>query len=91
MIPLDCPGATQFTEENISKRKFLGQLAAASVAAICRRNSLRHWRSCLDTRRSVVFYDQNFMFNYALDRLPRERVLRKLYQQTTVRYWSRGV
>jgi len=52
---------------------------------------LRHWRSCLDTRRSVVFYDQNFMFNYALDGLPRERVLCKLYQQTTVRYWSRGV
>src|SRR5260221_13609252 len=34
MTPLDCPDATQFTEENISKRKFLAQLAAASAAAI---------------------------------------------------------
>jgi hypothetical protein len=45
----------------------------------------------LDTRKSVVLYDQNFCFNYALDRLPNERTLRKLYHQTPVRYWSKGV
>ena len=45
----------------------------------------------LDVRKSIVLYDRNFLFNYALDRLPSERTLRKLYQQTPVRYWSRGV
>jgi len=34
MTPLDCPDATEFSAETISKRKFLGQLAAASTAAI---------------------------------------------------------
>jgi hypothetical protein len=34
MIPLDCPAATHFSQETISKRRFLGQLAAASAAAI---------------------------------------------------------
>jgi hypothetical protein len=45
----------------------------------------------LDVRKSVVLYDGNFLFNYALDRLPNERTLRKLYHQTPVRYWSKGV
>jgi hypothetical protein len=34
MIPLDRPGANQVSQENISKRQFLAQLAAASAAAI---------------------------------------------------------
>jgi hypothetical protein len=50
-----------------------------------------HERVGLDTRRSVVFYDQNFMFNYALNRLPSERMLRKLYHQKPVRYYSKGI
>ena len=44
-----------------------------------------------DARKSIVLYDRNFMFNYALDRLPSEHMLRKLYHQTPVRYWSKGV
>jgi hypothetical protein len=44
-----------------------------------------------DARKSIVLYDRNFRFNYALDRLPDERMLRKLYHQTPVRYWSKGV
>jgi hypothetical protein len=36
----------------------------------------------LDTRKSVVLYDANFMFVYALDALPRERALRELYWRT---------
>ena len=36
----------------------------------------------LDTRRSIVLYDENFLFNYALDALPNERTLRALYHQT---------
>ena len=43
------------------------------------------------TRKSVVLYDRNFLFNYALDRLPNAQVLRELYRQTPVRYWSKGV
>ena len=45
----------------------------------------------LDARKSIVLYDRDFLFNYALDRLPNERMLRKLYHQTPVRYWSKGV
>ena len=45
----------------------------------------------LDTRRSVVLYDGNFVFNYALDALPNERALRALFHRTPVRYWSKGV
>jgi hypothetical protein len=45
----------------------------------------------LNTRRSVVLYDGNFCFNYALEQLPGERMLRRLYKQTPVRYWSKGI
>jgi hypothetical protein len=45
----------------------------------------------LEARKSIVLYDENFRFNYSLDRLPNERTLRKLYQQTPVRYWSKGI
>jgi hypothetical protein len=34
MTPLDYPAASQFSEETISKRRFLSQLAAAGAAAI---------------------------------------------------------
>jgi hypothetical protein len=50
-----------------------------------------HERVGLDTQTSVILYDQNFVFNYALDGLPNEPTLRKLYQQTGVRSWSKGV
>ena len=43
----------------------------------------------LDARKSIVLYDKNYLFNYALDRLPNERTLGKLYHQTPVRYWSK--
>jgi hypothetical protein len=45
----------------------------------------------LDARRSIILYDRNFRFNYALEGLPSERMLRKLYHETPVRYWSTGV
>jgi hypothetical protein len=45
----------------------------------------------LDTWKSIVLYDRNFLFIYALDRLPNERTLRKLYHQTPVRYYSKGI
>jgi hypothetical protein len=34
MTPLDCPNAFEFSQETISKRRFLSHLAAASAAAI---------------------------------------------------------
>ena len=45
----------------------------------------------LDSRTSVVLYDANFVFNYALAAVPDERTLRKLFHETPVRYWSNGV
>ena len=45
----------------------------------------------LDTRRSVVLYDENFCFNFALEGRPDERTLRRLHRETPVRYWSKGV
>ena len=45
----------------------------------------------LDPRKSIVLYDGNFVFKYAFDAVPNERTLRKLYHQTPVRYWSKGV
>ena len=45
----------------------------------------------LDPRTSVVLYDANFVFNYALAAVPNERTLRKLFHETPVRYWSNGV
>ena len=45
----------------------------------------------LDARKSIVLYDRNYLFNYALERMPDERMLRKLYHQTPVRYWSKAI
>jgi hypothetical protein len=42
-------------------------------------------------RKSIVLYDRNYLFNYALDSVPNERTLRKLYHHTPVRYWSKDV
>jgi hypothetical protein len=50
-----------------------------------------HERVGLDTGKSVVLYDQNFVFNFALEGLPNERVMRAPYDRTPIRYWSRGV
>jgi hypothetical protein len=61
------------------------RLTTAFIQADLRR------RVGLDTRNSVVLYDGNFRFNYALDGLPNERTLRALYHRTPVRYWSKGV
>ena len=40
----------------------------------------------LDPRTSVVLYDANFVFNYALAAVPNERTLRKLFHETPLRY-----
>ena len=45
----------------------------------------------VDSRKSVVLYDQSFRCIYALGSLPDERTLRRLHRETSVRYWSKGV
>ena len=48
-------------------------------------------RRHLSPRGSVVLYTADGHFGYALDRVPNKGVLRRLYQQAGVPYWSRGV
>jgi hypothetical protein len=48
-------------------------------------------RRHLSPRWSVVLYTADGRFGYALDRVPNKGVLRRLYQQAGVPYWSRGV
>ena len=48
-------------------------------------------RRHLSPRSSVVLYTADGRFGYALDRVPNKGVLRRLYQQAGVPYWSRGV
>ena len=48
-------------------------------------------RRHLSQRGSVVFYTADGRFGYALDRVPNKGVLRRLYEQAGVPYWSRGV
>jgi len=48
-------------------------------------------RRHLSPRGSVVLYTADGRFGYALDRVPNKGVLRRLYQQAGVPYWSRGV
>ena len=48
-------------------------------------------RSHLDVRKSVVLYDETGMFEYAMPDLPDDELLQKLFDQTTIRYWSRGI
>ena len=48
-------------------------------------------RRHLSARRSVVLYTADGRFGYALDRIPHAGVLRRLYEEAGVRYWSRGV
>jgi hypothetical protein len=74
--PANLPAAVRKANER--------RMAAFIALALCERVGL-------DTRKSVVLYDQNFVFNFALDGLPNERVMRALYDRTPVRYWSRGV
>ncbi|AVO21776.1 hypothetical protein SEA_JEON_74 [Mycobacterium phage Jeon] len=54
-------------------------------------NSRLSERAGLDADRSVMLYDADKMFEFALDEVPTERMLRQLYQHTNVRFWSWGV
>lgn len=48
-------------------------------------------RHNLDVTRSIVFYDDQHMFEYATAEMPDEETQRKLLAHTTVRYWATGV
>ncbi len=43
-----------------------------------------------DVRKSVVLYDEDRMFVHAMDEVPDPELLQRLYDKTTVRYWSVG-
>ncbi len=48
-------------------------------------------RRHLNPRKSTILYLADGRFGYALDRVPNKGVLRRLYEQAGVRYWSKGV
>jgi hypothetical protein len=43
------------------------------------------------SRRAIVLYNGEGIFRYALNGKPNERMLRKLYRETRVRFWSKGI
>lgn len=47
-------------------------------------------RAALDVRSSIVFYDEDKMFSYAVGALPDQQTLQRLAQSTGLRYWSHG-
>jgi len=48
-------------------------------------------RAGLDVRKSVVLYDADKMFEYALPELPAPELLDRLHDEAGIRYWSKGV
>lgn len=48
-------------------------------------------RSSLDIRKSVVFYDADLLFEFALNELPNEALLKRLHDETNIRFWSKGI
>jgi hypothetical protein len=48
-------------------------------------------RRHLSPRKSIVLDNGEGLFRYALNEKPNRPTFLKLYQQTPVRYWSRGI
>jgi hypothetical protein len=48
-------------------------------------------RGYLSPRKSIVLYNGEGFFRYALNEKPNRSAFLKLYQQTPVRFWSKGV
>lgn len=48
-------------------------------------------RAALDVRKSIVLYDEDMMFEYAIEALPPKPYMDRLYRETPVRYWSKGI
>lgn len=48
-------------------------------------------RADLDIEDSIVFYDEQMMFEFAVPALPPKPYMDRLYRETPVRYWSRGI
>lgn len=51
----------------------------------------RFQRGHLSARRSVVLYNGNGFFRYAISARPRRAMLAKLFTETSVRFWSKGI
>lgn len=57
-----------------------------------------HWlnadlmnRAHLDVRESYVFYDDAGIFELALSNMLNANALQRLYDHTSIRFWSKGV
>ena len=48
-------------------------------------------RRHLSPRKSIILYGEGCVFGYALNEVPRDRVLRRLREQAGVLYWSKGI
>lgn len=48
-------------------------------------------RASLDVRRSVVLYDADGLFEYAVDTLPAASIQASLIERTAVRHYSIGI
>ncbi|OUS97435.1 hypothetical protein [Rhodococcus sp. NCIMB 12038] len=48
-------------------------------------------RANLDVRKSIVLYDADGDFRYALSEMPDETILAKLKTEASVAYWSKGI
>jgi hypothetical protein len=48
-------------------------------------------RCNLDVRTSVVLYDDAGLFEYAMNTMPDAALLQRLWDETPIRYWSRGI
>ena len=44
-----------------------------------------------DVRKSIVLYDEDCMFVYALQNMPDEELLQEIGERTSVRFYSEGV
>ena len=50
-----------------------------------------HGRRPLSPRKSIVLYNGDGCFRYALNERPSRSAFLKLYQQTPVRFWAKGL
>jgi hypothetical protein len=48
-------------------------------------------RCSLDIDECIVFYDETGIFEFALDTMPDAALLKRLAENTTIRYWSLGI
>ena len=76
---------TELPEQDLMNR----QLNRGLMVAFINRDPAN--RAHLDVRKSIVLYDANGGFLYALPDMPDENAQAALKAQTGVTYWSKGI